>query len=235
MKELRFVCIEDDKFFMEKMIKTIKKYFEKQDYKISFDTYEEIPKKLNLRHINACFFDIEINDKNTIQLIKDIRSRGIDIPVIVVSQHKNYVFETVHMQIFDYIRKSKFDQEIGRTLQRLQDAIHHKIKSVVVSYEGRMTEILFSDILYIHIKSHHFIIYDIYGTEREIWKDYDDIFVRNSTLIKVHKSYVINIEYCEKLDKSGACLKGCEKVIPISTRSYNDVATIFALKESFIK
>ncbi len=235
MRELRFICIEDDQLFMHKMIDSIKAYFQRKEFEVVFETYQDIPKYLNLKGIHACFFDIEINDKNTIDLIKDIRDREIGVPVIVVSQHKDYVFETVHLQIFDYIRKSRFDEEIEHALVRLQSKIHNTLTSVVFNYEGRIMEIQFSDILYIHIKSHHFVIHDIYGMEKEIWKNYDDIFVKNSTLIKVHKSYVINIHYCERINKNNAFLKGCDKAIPISTRNYNYVTTKFALKHSFIK
>ena len=208
MRELRFICIEDDQLFMHKMIDSIKEYFQREEFEVVFETYQDIPKYLNLKGIHACFFDIEINDKNTIDLIKDIRDREIGVPVIVVSQH---------------------------ALVRLQSKIHHTLTSVVFNYEGRIMEIQFSDILYIHIKSHHFVIHDIYGMEKEIWKNYDDIFVKNSTLIKVHKSYVINIHYCERINKNNAFLKGCDKAIPISTRNYNYVTTKFALKHSFIK
>ena len=167
MRELRFICIEDDQLFMHKMIDSIKEYFQREEFEVVFETYQDIPKYLNLKGIHACFFDIEINDKNTIDLIKDIRDREIGVPVIVVSQHKDYVFETVHLQIFDYIRKSRFDEEIEHALVRLQSKIHNTLTSVVFNYEGRIMEIQFSDILYIHIKSHHFVIHDIYGMEKE--------------------------------------------------------------------
>ena len=137
MRELRFICIEDDQLFMHKMIDSIKAYFQRKEFEVVFETYQDIPKYLNLKGIHACFFDIEINDKNTIDLIKDIRDREIGVPVIVVSQHKDYVFETVHLQIFDYIRKSKFDEEIEHALVRLQSKIHHTLTSVVFNYEGR--------------------------------------------------------------------------------------------------
>ena len=125
MRELRFVCVEDDELFMQKMTSRIQSYFQDKGYKVILYMYQDIPKNLSLNNINACFFDIEINDKNTIDLIKDIRDKGFCIPIIVVSQHESYVFETVHMQIFDYIRKEKFDQEIEHTLNRLQNVPLH--------------------------------------------------------------------------------------------------------------
>ena len=75
MRELRFICIEDDQLFMHKMIDSIKEYFQREEFEVVFETYQDIPKYLNLKGIHACFFDIEINDKNTIDLIKDIRDR----------------------------------------------------------------------------------------------------------------------------------------------------------------
>ena len=89
MRELRFICIEDDQLFMHKMIDSIKEYFQREEFEVVFETYQDIPKYLNLKGIHACFFDIEINDKNTIDLIKDIKQLD-EFKPIIKHHHERY-------------------------------------------------------------------------------------------------------------------------------------------------
>ena len=49
MRELRFICIEDDLLFMHKMIDSIKAYFQREEFEVVFETYQDIPKYLNLK------------------------------------------------------------------------------------------------------------------------------------------------------------------------------------------
>ena len=118
MRELRFICIEDDLLFMHKMIDSIKAYFQREEFEVVFETYQDIPKYLNLKGIHACFFDIEINDKvNTIgQLYDYIVKMNRKEPIIDIGENSkkikylNEYFKKVRKEIYiiqcDYARKN---------------------------------------------------------------------------------------------------------------------------------
>ncbi|WP_050636483.1 hypothetical protein [Candidatus Stoquefichus sp. SB1] len=88
-----------------------------------------------------------------------LKTKDFKIPIILISNYDDYIFQTVHLQIFDFIIKSRLNEEIIETLDHLQDYLEYKSQSIFIEYNGSAYHISINDILYIETLSHHTIIH----------------------------------------------------------------------------
>lgn len=228
MQRLKFICIEDDVEFSEKLKQIVIQYFHYTNFLVTVDVYHNIPQSLDLDKVSGCFFDIQIGNCNIIEYLKDIKKKNYKIPVILISNYDNYIFQTVHLQIFDFIRKSNFDEEIISTLNHLREHLNYKSESIHIPYNGNIYHIFINDIIYIETLSHRIIIHCMQGKDFDIWKSYSKVFNKEyESLVRTHKSYVININYCDRIDKYKTYLKDTNIKIPISQRNYKKVEEKF--------
>ena len=236
MRRLRFICIEDDIRFAEILKTVIIRYFQLTNFVVTVELYQDIPINLNLDTIDGCFLDIQIGNHDITNFIKNIKTEDFKIPIILISNYDDYIFQTVHLQIFDFIRKSRFNEEIIETLNRLQDYLEYKSQSIFIEYNGSAYHISINDILYIETLSHHTIIHCKQGMNYEIWRSYNTVFKESYTsLMRTHKSYVINMNYCYRVDKNLAYIKDTNIKIPVSQRNYKNVSKKFREINSILK
>ena len=212
---IRILCIDDDLNFLNKIKDSLIHYPD-----IKTLSYQSIPSTLPI--FDACILDIKIHDQLSYKWAKEL----IDKPIIYISHYDEYVFDVVKMRVFDYIRKSRFDDEFHPSIQRLMKYLYNKDLFISFKYKSQDYRISLLDILYIETYSHQTIIHTINNEIYDIKKSYTDFNIDSSFIVRTHKSYMINMYHCLSLSKNNAYLKN-NKVIPISFRKYQEVLHYF--------
>ncbi len=220
MKELTFLCIEDEEYFSDKLEFEVCKYMKEYGILVKFITYSFIPKELDYKSFDACFLDVEIGQESTITVMDEMRENNIDIPIVVFSNYDEYIYDSVKYSIFNFVRKSFFDTEIEYTLKKLEKYFSMLEEYTYINYNYQIYKIYLKDVLYVLTNSHHVIIYFVDGRELEIWKSYHEVFEKEfKSFIKVHRSYVINRDNCIYVDKKIVRMRN-NKEIPLSKKGY---------------
>ncbi len=223
MKDWEFLCIEDDKEFSELLVNQIYEYMKNDECHIHITTYDNIPENLCLEQFDAYFLDVEIGEKKTLSLMEQIASLALDMPIIVITNYEHYIFNSVKYHIFDFIRKSHFQQEIEETLSQLKKHLLRLNVYVIIHYNSETYKVYIKDITYVQIKSHRIIIHLNNQKTIDIWRDFREVFSEQyHCFIRVHKSYAINIQYCTYFDKQFVHLENGEK-IKVSERGYKSL------------
>jgi YesN/AraC family two-component response regulator len=52
---------------------------------------------------NLVFLDINLPDKSGIELVKLLRKRNVDVPVVFVSANKEFALEAIRNEVYDFI------------------------------------------------------------------------------------------------------------------------------------
>lgn len=212
---ISILCIDDDKEFLNKLVQILDSY-----EGVRVFAYQDIPS--TLPSVDACFLDIEIKNDLSYKLANVFKN----IPIIYISNYDHYIFDVIKQDVFDYIRKSHFEDEIYPCIQKLLTYLYNKNQFLNFKYNGIEYRISLMDILYIETYSHHCFIHTIDNHLYEIKKSFSDFQVETSFLIKTHSSYIININHCLSLSKRNAYLKN-NTMIPISFRKYKSVVDCF--------
>lgn len=211
---LKILCIDDDPQFLKKLTQ----HFEDKDVRV-YD-YTSLPSLLP--KVDACFLDIEICNDNSIIWSKQLK----DIPIIFISEHEEYVFDVVKLHVFDFIRKSHFDNEIEQTINNLFQFLYNQNDFLVFQYNSINYRIPLMDILYIETYSHQCIIHTLQSEIVDIKKSFSDLHIEAPYMIKTHHSYIMNIYHCLSLHNKQAYLKN-NITLPISYRRSKEVQASF--------
>lgn len=214
MKVIKILCIDDDPLFLEQLINC----FQNKDVRIF--SYTSFPDPIPC--VDACFLDIEVSHKNSIHWSKQLHN----IPIIFISNHNQYVFDVVKLHVFDFIRKSHFDEEIEETIQKLFHYLYNKNNVIVFQHNNIDYRLNLMDILFVETYSHQCIIHTIDSQTFEFKKSFCDFNISIPYIIKTHHSYMINIYHCLSLHDKQAYLKN-NVIIPISYRKYKKVQDSF--------
>ncbi|AFS77741.1 transcriptional regulator, LytTR family [Gottschalkia acidurici 9a] len=191
---------------------------------------EEALKYANMEYYDMFLLDIQLKDYSGLELAKEIRN--IDIykmtPIIFITAiptNEIMAFKEIHC--YDYIIKP-FREEQVRTA--LETVINYGIKNEDKKEYLRLDQGRYSysidqnEIIYVESKSRKLIITTINEAFKistyTLYKLLDEL---SESFIQCHKSYIINMNYIEKIDTVDnlVTLKDIETSIPIG-RKYKD-------------
>ncbi len=125
LKGMSIICVEDEDGVRKRLVNTLKFYFykvlEARDGMEAFNLYLD-------NYIDIIITDIDMPKTDGIEFIKKVRSKNLDIPVIVLTAYSNeeYLMELINLQINHYILKPT-------NSEKLLNALKHSIKDTQIS------------------------------------------------------------------------------------------------------
>ena len=169
--------------------------------------------------------DIEIGSVNGIEFAKSLRKAGSDATIAFISNYSQYAVEGYSARAISYILKPINEEKI---FSLLNDALYRigdfSSKTIWFSQNGRKIFISTNSILYIESQRKKVDVY---------LKDKKESFVMplqslepqlpNTSLIRCHRSYIVNIDYIRKLVGNDLYIEGDSAVIPIGTNYREDI------------
>ena len=229
------VC-DDEKYFLEQEKEWITKYMKVAGYKFKIDTFAsgtsfmEIGDKV--KQYDIIFLDINMRELNGVETAKKIREYTQNVYIVFVTAFITYSLEGYKVDAVRYILKD--NQLLEKALIECLDTIINKMHYVENKYtfefrEGRKT-LLIDDIVFIESNLHKLYFhlskkpgqYTMYGR-----LDHIDELLKNSNFCRIHKSYLVNLKFVNKIERYVATLSDGTKV-NISQPKYN------AVREEFI-
>ena len=189
---MNIYCLDDDIKFLDEISKKIIEFSVKENIDIHIISSTIVPKKIP-QNINAFFLDIEINNSTSLDFAMKIRKIDKNIPIIFITNHDCYVYDSIKLHIFDFVRKKYFDKEIESILSRLVYHVYMHKPIINIKMNNQIIKLKTQDIIYIEAFSHNCVIhlihfsYPINKGVKDILKD------QQHFLLKIHKSYHVNL------------------------------------------
>jgi DNA-binding LytR/AlgR family response regulator len=180
------------------------------------------------------FLDIQIENKNGIDIAKQIHDINDEILIIFISNYDAYMQAGYEVKAFRYILKEQIDTYLDKNITA---AIHEIIKRenqvFMFKYKGEVKIAKFSDIIFFESSQRLVRIVTsngenlFYGKLDEIEKQLNDL-----RFIRCHKSYLINAEFIESNLINTVKLKGAHNV-PISRSKVETIrkAQVWAMRQ----
>lgn len=202
-----------------------------------FSSTEDAYEYLTHNEVDLVFLDMKIQDDNGIDLIKRLEK----IPhVIIISSFKEFAFEGYSISASDYLTKPIDFEKFGEAVQKAVESIklnrnvnnsNKKIefdRDYILVKENLMTiKLNYSEILYISALENYIKIitptrsYVVLTTLLQFERS-----INNHPFLRVHRSYVINLNYLKTINKDILILNDNTQV-PLGEQYKNDVLTVF--------
>lgn len=198
---------DDEPSALQTMQRQLKEVAKKQGYLFQikmFSDGESLIRAMQAKiELNIIFLDIVMPFSNGIAIADNIRSFDATVPIIFLSESKEYAFASYQVDAFDYLLKPLSKPQLEKTLQKvLQTLTFKKNEGVTLKVNGALRHIAFDAIEYIQVVTDKLFFYLCTGEVVEIYATMhqaESMVADKSQFFKCHRSIIINMQYIEVL------------------------------------
>ncbi len=178
-----------------------------------------------LRNIDIIFMDIDWKQElNGIQLSRQIYDISPDTQIIYVTGYNDRFSQQIFLEdanLCGYLVKPVDERLLEQMIDRAKKRLTKNREKLIINLRGQVRSVLFKDIYYLESQGHNVIIH----TQQETMQVYDklDQYIDklSRAFLQCHKSYVVNMDYIEYIDKNVILLKDGTRVT-ISKSRYRE-------------
>ena len=170
--------------------------------------------------------DIELEKMNGVELAKKLREDNREIQIFFVTGFPEYISEGYEVDALHYLMKPVNKEKVFRVMEKAVLNLKVEEKVLFVHENGEMLKILTRNIFYVEVFSHSCTIHTTEGivetkmTISDLEKKLLEGFIR------VHRSYLVNLEQIKKITKTEIHMED-GSIVPLSRRKYKDVNIAF--------
>jgi len=211
-------------------------------------TVNEAQKLIKIHQPDLVFLDVELNDKNGLDLYRNIQD-SIDwsMQVILYSSHNEFLEEGFHISVFDYLKKPVTKENLDIVIQHfLKERKKKKLesdKSFNPLKKIKIKVLTATSILHLNIEDIVYFEYDNCDDKR-IWYVYstklkkytlfpklytNDILNFSPEFIKIDSTHIINYSYMFEIENCRyISMKVFDNIIcklPVSRRYYKKLTS----------
>lgn len=211
---MNILIVDDDIKFVNKIYKDLFIYF--SDYYEEINIYSCVSDFLNINYdlkFNFIFIDIDLPNGNGIELAKMLKVKNPKSVLSFISAHINLIHNSLVVRPFYFIRKLQYTKDLEVFFSLIQNRVNEG-KIIDLNYGGNKTRVHTDEIVYIEVQLHKLIIKT---NDRDYFdnRSMKDILscLPNDIFTRIHKSFVINMDYLVSYNKSKVKLSTNREII----------------------
>lgn len=204
-------------------------------YEIDIETYTDA--KSVLQRIRSSregsdilITDIDMPGLSGMEMVQILRDEGLDIILIFMTAHVEYVFKSFEFFPFRYIRKEFMETELLPALQAACEKVNaSKDISISIKTQDGILAVRTRDILYYELENRKCVIYTIQNKHFETWKRIselrEEMGEKDSSFLQIYRGCMVNKNFVKTIKKDMIVLEnGIE--LPISRRKKQEISDI---------
>jgi DNA-binding LytR/AlgR family response regulator len=169
--------------------------------------------------VDLIFLDVEMPEMSGIQLLEAFDNLP---PVILITTKEKYAVKAFEHKVLHYLVKpfdySKFLKAIERFYKNYESKNTQNFDYIFIKENGLLSkigqnEIRFCEALGDYVKIH---VSDKIHIVNSTMKNIEEKLKGNKKFLRLHRSYIINLDYLENLDADTAVVGG--KMVPVGNK-----------------
>lgn len=172
--------------------------------------------------------DIDMDGMNGMELAHKIREKDAMLPILFLTNRKEYVFEGYEVQALRYLLKPLDEEKLFPILDELCTMEKKEKEYVILSIAGENIKLEQDEILYVEVNRHYLMIHtakDVYEVKMSLAEMSETL---TDAFVAIHRSFMVNLEHVERVMRT-ECLLSDGSSVPISRNCYK------AVNEAFIR
>lgn len=234
---LKIAVCDDEKYFLKQEKEWISRYMNRLGYQFCIDTFvsgvEFMAIGDRVSKYDIMFLDINMEELDGLETAKKIREYSKEVYIVFVTAFITYSLEGYKVDAVRYILKDNdsIEKAITECLDTIMEKMHYGENKYNFDFqEGRKT-LLLDEIVYIESNLHK-LQFHLVGQKPDLYTmygrlDHIDEMLNDFNFCRVHKSYLVNLRFMEKVERYQTKLLTGDTV-SISQPKYN------AVREKFI-
>lgn len=219
---MKIAICEDDTTQQNILTTALDSYRTPAGEHVQYDVYHsglDLLASINTHPYDVLLLDILMPGFTGIETARGIRESNEKIPIIFLTTSQEFAVESYRVHAFDYLMKPVDQNALFETLDRAYAMTESTLeKSILVQTAKAVYVLSLSQIEFVEINNRTLSFHLIDGTVKSIsgrLSDYEDALLKHPEFLKIHRSYIINMDFMKALNqKSFITLTGNE--VPIS-------------------
>lgn len=219
---MKIAICEDDTTQQNILTAVLDSYRTPTGEHVQYDVYQtglDLLASINTHLYDILLLDILMPGFTGIETAREIRESNEKIPIIFLTTSQEFAVESYRVHAFDYLMKPVEQNALFETLDRAYVMKDNTLEKSIMVQTPKAVYILFlSQIEFVEINNRTLSFHLIDGTVKSIsgrLSDYEDTLLKHSEFLKVHRSYIINMDFMKSMNQK-SFFTLTENEVPIS-------------------
>lgn len=210
-RTLLIAILDDDPEFTEILSEILSEIFKSKGQPVEIQSFTQTGElDQSAQTYDLLFLDVELENENGVEWVSKwtkVRKFG---EIIIVSSYENYVFASLKIRPFAFVRKRFLETDLQHAVQRYLSEQSDKMPVRVIVMDGKKQVLLDPQaISYIKANGHYL---DIMAWDQTLFGIRNNLSKLQNVLqdygfVRVQVSYLVNISFIEKVDNKSVYLK----------------------------
>lgn len=238
MRQLRIAYCEDESIQLDYMEELIKKWAENNKIEYCFSGFRSAKEFLFENEDNYPFdvviLDIDMEEMDGMKLARKIRECDMKLPIVFLTNRKEYVFEGYEVNAYRYLLKPMNEEKLAEIFNDISKMTNKEKRYLIEKQDSELIKIELEDIMYLESNGHYLTIHTIKDNivvKKSLQEEIRAICIDGQTLfengfIATHRSFLVNLKYIDRVLRA-QCILSSEEIVPISRNAYKEVNEAF--------
>lgn len=185
---------------------------------------------------NLIFLDVVMPAINGIDVAKEIYEKNKVTQFVFLTISPEFAVDSYSVSALDYILKPINEKNFKRAMNKFTDRYKQKEEAIIIHEKSSIIRIMLYTLCYVEVLD-HYLLYHLSNSNiircRQSLAEIEDILKRNSSFVKTHRSYIVNMDYIQKIEPSYIIMANGDRV-SVSRANSKLVSDLF-LKYKFEK
>lgn len=230
---MQILVCDDNLYTAKNLASLIKQQVDLEGVSATITTISNTEDFRNLDYttFDLAFLDVDMGDYNGVDIARKLRTARPDAVIVFVTNYIEYAPSGYEVNAFRYVLKNTLEETLPEIVLLALDEYKKRHRVVSFSMASENIDVPVENILYLEA-SHRMMIMHLLNHPRKDFQFYASITQMEDALssigfLRVHKSYLVNMEYIELLQYGKVRLKGSIE-LPVSKSKYT------GLKQQYI-
>lgn len=214
---------EEDALTAKKIVKDTLAGLHTANETVCYSSAEDIEYKLikKKEFLDILILDIDMPEVSGLELAEELRRNNVNIIIIFLSNHEEFVFRAIEFQPFRYIRKIKINSEMPIAIQSALKLINsQEDKQVILDTPDGNIRVMMSEIVYFEADKRKTAVHLSNGSNLTVnvkISEFNEIL--GNKFIMIHRSCGVNSSHVKTMLNDVLTLKNGKKLLVSRRRS----------------
>lgn len=196
---------------------------------VSFQSAIELLASMESGEYDLLLLDVLMPGVNGLQAAREIRERNSRVEIVFLTSSPEFAVESYSVRAHYYLLKPVTEDKLFPILDRLMDEFKRPEEALRIRTPSSVFSLPYAKIEYIEVNAKKLYFYLTDGGTRDVpgsLADYEPVLLKRPGFIKVHRSYLVNLQWVQELRQGELTTVGGRRV-PISRTAYAQVRTAY--------
>lgn len=225
---MKIVICDDDQNYIDEIKQILQAYSYEHSLCFEIRTYTNPSELLeSTESFDLAFLDVEMPKYSGIQVGKKLKERNRHTVIFIITSHDKYLDDAMDLNVFRYIPKPIDPIRVLSGLEKALKSIDNNVITFYLKSGDTSKNVTINDIIYIETIGHSTKVVTTNGdfiSENKM--DFWNKKLIASFFAKVHKSYIVNMNFITEYQRDNLVLNK-EYNVPIAYRKQAEFRKIF--------